>query len=76
MSVSRTFRLEESIILVDENVMTLQPGVEGWQGALSVRCTADASGVLNAGGRSSYSVVDLRVAYIVLGSDDSKRVSA
>ena len=46
--------------------MTLQPGVEGWQGALSVRCTADAGGVLNAGGRSFYSVVDLKVANMAL----------
>ena len=52
--------------MVDENVMTLQPGVEGWQGALSVKCTADVGGVLSAGGRSFYSGVDLREAYMAL----------
>lgn len=46
--------------------MTLQPGVEGWQGASSVRYTADAGGVLNSVGRSSYSVVDPREAYLTL----------
>ena len=44
--------------------MKLQRGVVGWQGASSVRCTADADEVLNAAGRSFYSVVDVREAYL------------
>lgn len=46
--------------------MKLQPGVVGWQGASSVRCTSDAGGVLNAVGRQSYSVVDGGQAYSII----------
>ena len=44
--------------------MKVQPGVVEWQGASSVRWTADAGGVLNAVCRNFYHVVDLGEAYL------------
>ena len=46
--------------------MRLQLVLAGWQGASSVRCTADAGGVLTAVGRDFFGVVDLGEAYLVL----------
>ena len=44
--------------------MKVQPGVVEWQGASSVRCTADAGGVLNAICRNFDRVVDVGEAYL------------
>lgn len=46
--------------------MMFLPGVVGWQGAWSVRCTADAGGVLDEVGRHFHSVADLREVYLTL----------